>query len=157
MSELRSALDEVGALDFAQLPDGRLEEEFAELQRARRVLEAQLLRCLAEIDRRASFQADGYVSTASWLQDRYRGGAVSARDQVRTARALREMPGTEEAFTAGELSQDAVKVLAAAHEGRSRGLRRSRTASFGGRHSSQRTRTAACRGLLEAGVGLWSG
>jgi uncharacterized protein DUF222 len=116
MSELRSALDEVGALDFAQLPDGRLEEEFAELQRARRVLEAQLLRCLAEIDRRASFQADGYVSTASWLQDRYRGGAVSARDQVRTARALREMPGTEEAFTAGELSQDAVKVLAAAHE-----------------------------------------
>src|SRR6266508_4219332 len=92
MSELRSALDEVAALDFAELPDGRLEEEFAELQHAMRILEAQHLRCLAEIDRRASFQADGYLSTASWLRHRFRGGAGSARDQVRTARALGDMP-----------------------------------------------------------------
>jgi hypothetical protein len=94
MSGLRSALDEVAGLDFAALPDGRLEDEFAELQRARRVLDAQLSRCLAEIDRRASFQADGYLSTASWLRDRFRDAVGSAREQVRTARALREMPGT---------------------------------------------------------------
>ena len=116
MSELRSALDEVAALDFAALPHGRLEEEFAELQRARRVLEAELSRCLAEIDRRAAFQSDGYLSTASWLQDKFRDGGGSARQQVRTARALREMPATREAFAAGELSQDAVRLLTDAHD-----------------------------------------
>ncbi len=116
MSELRSALDEVAALDFAELPDGRLEEEFAELQHAMRILEAQHLRCLAEIDRRASFQADGYLSTASWLRHRFRGGAGSARDQVRTARALGDMPQTREAFASGEVSHDAVRLLASAHD-----------------------------------------
>jgi hypothetical protein len=74
VSELRSALDELAGLDLAELPDARLEEEFAEIQHARRVLEAQHLRCLAEIDWRASFQASGHLSTASWLQDRYREG-----------------------------------------------------------------------------------
>jgi uncharacterized protein DUF222/HNH endonuclease len=116
MSGLRSALDEVAALDFAGLPDARLEEEFVELQHAKRALEAQHLRCLAEIDRRASFQADGYLSTASWLQHRFQGGAGSARDQVRTARALGDMPQTREAFESGELSQDAVRLLASAHD-----------------------------------------
>src|SRR6266540_5249057 len=116
MSELRSALDEVAALDFAELPDGRLEEEFADLQHAMRILEAQHLRCLAEIDRRASFQADGYLSTASWLQHRFRGGAGSVRDQVRTARALGDMPQTREAFASGEVSHDAVRLLASAHD-----------------------------------------
>src|SRR6266545_388570 len=116
MSELRSALDEVAALDFAELPDGLLEEEFAELQHAMRILEAQHLRCLAEIDRRASFQADGYLSTASWLRHRFRGGAGSARDQVRTARALGDMPQTREAFASGEVSHDAVRLLASAHD-----------------------------------------
>src|SRR5436190_2991408 len=101
MSGLRSALDELAVLDVPTLPDGRLEEEFAELQRARRILDAQLSRCLAEIDRRASFQSDGYLSTASWLRDRFRDGAGSAREQVRIARALRELLATREAFASG--------------------------------------------------------
>lgn len=113
MSELRSALEAVVAVDFAELPDARLEEEFGELQLARRTLDAQILRCLAEIDRRASFQVDGCLSTASWLQDRFRAGAGSARDQVRTAWALRDMHETREAFASGKLSQDAVRILAA--------------------------------------------
>jgi len=116
MGGLRSALDEVAQLDFAELADARLEEEFAELQHANRVLEAVRLRCLAEIDRRASFQANGFISTASWLADRFRGGHGAARDEVRTARALQEMPETQAAFASGELSRESVRVLAGAQE-----------------------------------------
>ncbi len=116
MSELRSALDELAALDCVELPDARLEEEFAEIQHARRVLEAQHLRYLAEIDRRANFQSEGHLSTASWLRHRFGDGGGSAREQVRTARALSQMPRTQEAFASGDLSRDVVRVLASAHE-----------------------------------------
>ncbi|HEU4528422.1 MAG TPA: hypothetical protein VFT80_10900 [Actinomycetota bacterium] len=57
MSELRSAIELYRRDVLAELPDARLEEDFAELQRAIEQIEAERLRRLAEIDRRRCFRA----------------------------------------------------------------------------------------------------
>jgi hypothetical protein len=98
------------------LPDARLEEDFAELQRAADLIDAERLRRLAEIDRRASYRRDGHLSAASWLASAFKVAWGAARDQVRTARALEDMPETRRALDDGELSMSAVRVLVSARE-----------------------------------------
>ena len=61
MSELRSVAEAFRCEALADLPDTRLEEDFAELQRGVELLEAERLRRLAEIDRRGLHQRDGFL------------------------------------------------------------------------------------------------
>jgi hypothetical protein len=63
VSELRSAIEGLRAETLPELPDARIEEDFAELQRALELLDAERLRRLAEIDRRRLFERDGHLST----------------------------------------------------------------------------------------------
>jgi hypothetical protein len=116
MSELRSAIEGLRSDVLADLPDAQIEEDFAELQRAAELLEVERLRRLAEIDRRATFQRDGHLSAASWLASTFKVAWGTAREQVRIARALEEMPATRQALDAGELSMSAVRVLVAARD-----------------------------------------
>ncbi len=116
MSELRSAVEMLRSEALADLPDARIEEDFAELQRATEMLEVERLRRLAEIERRRVFARDGHLSAASWLASTYKVGWGSAREQVRVARALEEMPRTRRALDEGELSMSAVRVLVAARD-----------------------------------------
>src|SRR2546427_11247704 len=102
MSELRSALESLRAEVLPELPDARIEEDFAELQRAGELIELERLRRLAEIQRRGLFTRDGHLSAAAWLVDRFRIGWGSARGAARTARALDQMPLTQRAVQAGE-------------------------------------------------------
>ena len=97
-------------------PDARIEEDFAELQRVVEIAEAQRLRRLAVIERRAIHQRDGHLSAASWLATSFRVGWGAAKEQVRVARGLEEMPETRKALDAGELSLSAAQVLVAARE-----------------------------------------
>ena len=76
MGELRSAIDQLRTEDLAALPDARAEDEFAELQRAAERLEAERLRRLANLDRRALYRRDGHLSAASWLVTAFRIGWV---------------------------------------------------------------------------------
>jgi hypothetical protein len=101
---------------LADLPDARIEQDFAELQRVSELIDAERLRRLAEIDRRGLFQGDGHLSAASWLASTFRMAWGAARNQVRTARALEGMPETRRALDEGELSMSAVRVLVAARE-----------------------------------------
>jgi hypothetical protein len=98
------------------LPDARLEEDFAELHQASEGLEVERLRRLAEINRRRSFERDGYLSTASWLCRRFRMAFSQATHMLRTAKALRDMPRTEAALSSGEVSSSAVRLLVSAYE-----------------------------------------
>jgi hypothetical protein len=98
------------------MPDARIEEDFAELQRAGELLEAERLRRLAEIDRRGLFERDGHLSAASWLASGFKVAWGGAREQVRVARALDRMARARCAFEAGEVSMSGVRVLATAHE-----------------------------------------
>jgi len=101
---------------MSELPDARLEQDFAELQRAVELLEAERLRRLAEIDRRGLHERDGFLSAASWLASSHKVAWGNARADLRIARALRDMPRSLSALLEGEVSMSAVKVLAAARQ-----------------------------------------
>jgi hypothetical protein len=116
MSELRSAVDALRSETLPDLPDARIEEDFTELQRAVELLEVERLRRLAEIDRRRLFERDGHLSAASWLATTFKMAWGTAREHLRIARALEEMPQTRQALDAGELSMSAVRVLVATRD-----------------------------------------
>lgn len=116
MSTLRSGLEELQAEDLAGVGSEALEADLVELERASRVLQAERLRRIAEIDRRGDFRRDGYLSISAWLADRLRIGHQAATGEVRTARALEEMPSTREALGAGEVSAQAARLLVRAKE-----------------------------------------
>ncbi len=116
MSELRSAIDQLRVHDLSVQPDAMLEEDFAELVRASELLDVERLRRLAEIDRRHTYSRDGFLSAASWLASTFRTGWNWAREQVRVARGLQEMPQTLEALEEGDISMSAVRVLVGARE-----------------------------------------
>jgi Domain of unknown function (DUF222)/HNH endonuclease len=116
MSELRSALEAFQAEDLAGMPDAGVEEGFAELQRAREILEAERLRWLAELDRRRPYLRDGYLSTSSWFAQQFRLAHSAAAGDVRLARALDAMPQTRKAVASGEVSSSVARVLATARE-----------------------------------------
>ena len=97
--------------DPSELPDEVVGKGFAELQRVVEAVEAKRLCWLAEQDRRAAHLKDGYLSTAEWLADGFGVAAGVAKGQVKVARALREMPKVREAFSNGELTSSAVRVL----------------------------------------------
>jgi hypothetical protein len=116
VSELRSALEPLRAEELRELPDARIEEDFAELHRMGELVELERLRRLAELERRRAYARDGHLSAAAWLADRFGVAWGSAREQVRTARGLGSMPGTRAALDAGELTLGAARVLVAARE-----------------------------------------
>ena len=116
MSELRSSIEMLRAEALVDLPDARIEEDFAELQRTAELLEIERLRRLAEIERRATFRRDGHLSAASWLAGTFKVAWGAAREQVRIARALEEMPETRRALDEGDLSMSAARVLVTARE-----------------------------------------
>ncbi len=116
MSELRSVVEGFRCEALPDQPDARIEEDFAELHRAVELLEVERLRRLSEIDRRRLFERDGHLSSASWLATRHKVAWGTARENVRIARALDEMPETRRALDEGELSMSAARVLAMARD-----------------------------------------
>jgi hypothetical protein len=116
VSELRSALDGFRLDTLAELPDARLEQDFAELQRVSEVIDAERLRRLAEIDRRTTYRRDGHLSAAAWLASTFKMSWGAARSEVRMARALEDMPVTRRALEDGEVSMSAARVLVDARD-----------------------------------------
>ena len=116
MSELRSAVESLREETLASLPDARIEEDFAEIRRIIDQLELEALRRLAEVERRGLFRRDGHLSAAAWLASAFKMSWGVARDQVRTARALDEMPVTRAAVEAADISMCSAKGLVAARD-----------------------------------------
>ena len=97
-------------------PDARVEEEFVNLHRAIEALQVERLRRLADLDRRRIHERDGHLSTAAWLVATFGLAWGTAREQVRVARALEQMPETRRALDAGEISTAAAGVLVSARD-----------------------------------------
>ena len=116
MSELRSAVESLRGETLAELPDARIEEDFAEIRGIVDQLEMEALRRLGEIDRRRLFERDGHLSAAAWLASAFTMSWGVARDQVRTARALDDMPATRVAVESGDVSMCAARSLVAARD-----------------------------------------
>jgi len=112
ISPIRAVIDPLRYEQLDELPDERLERDFAELQRAVEELELERLRRLAEIERRGLFARHGHLSVASWLASRFRVAWGEAKTEARVARSLEHMPSTRAALRDGEVSLSAARVLA---------------------------------------------
>jgi hypothetical protein len=148
MSELRSVVEQLRSASLPGLPDALIEEDFEELHRALELLEVERLRRLAEIDRRRLFERDGHLSAASWLVSKLKVAWGTAREQVRMARSLEDMPATRDALARGDLSMSATRVLVSA--------RRSDEEAFG-RSEEQLVEAARIHSVSELGrvAGYW--
>mgnify|MGYP001545024218 CR=1 FL=1 len=104
------------ALDLNPDPDPddelfTLGERCAEAYMKSDALQYQAMRLLAEFHRRDGWRDTGFSSTAEWLAWRIgiRGGA--ARERLRTALALEELPQISEAMEGGALSFTKARAL----------------------------------------------
>jgi hypothetical protein len=74
-------------------------------------LEYRLLVLIAEFDRREAWAAEGYRDCADWLEMYTGMSRVTARERVRMARKLTELPQISESMSRGELSYSQVRAL----------------------------------------------
>src|SRR5438046_2743613 len=78
------------------------------------MLSAELAAFLTEVvvfDESGEWMADGATSMSAWLAGRFGMARGAARELVRVARAVRDLPAIREAFSRGELSLDQLKPL----------------------------------------------
>ncbi len=88
-----------------------LEREICELAAHIAAATCRWLELVAEFDDRGGWAEWGVKSCAHWLSWRCSIGLVTAREHLRVARRLRELPLTLDAFSRGELSYCKVRAL----------------------------------------------
>ena len=71
----------------------------------------RFLKLLDEFDRHEGWAGDGIRSLAHWLNFKCGLGHLVAREKVRVARALRELPLIDAAFERGEISYSKVRAM----------------------------------------------
>lgn len=103
-------VDDAGAEDLQTVPTRELEERLVALASEIFAAEARFLRLLAEFDRRQDWGV-GVLSAAHWLSWRCGIDLSTARERVRVARALHQLPSVTEAFEAGGLSYSKVRAI----------------------------------------------
>jgi Domain of unknown function (DUF222)/HNH endonuclease len=72
---------------------------------------AETLRAVAAYDERRLWEDDGATSMSAWLAARYGLAKGTAREWVRVAHALQELPAIAEAYARGRLSWDQLRPL----------------------------------------------
>src|SRR2546421_9780515 len=88
----------------------QLEYEIRELAGHIAAATCRWLLLVAEFDRRSGWAVDGVLSMAHWLSWKCGLGLVAAREHVRVARALEQLPLLREAFMAGRVSYSKVRA-----------------------------------------------
>jgi hypothetical protein len=78
--------------------------------------QAELLSWVAEFDRREGWTGTGLLSCAHWLSWRIGLSPSAAREQVRVARRLEELPAVAAAFADGRISYSKVRAITRAAE-----------------------------------------
>ncbi|MGY1718152.1 DUF222 domain-containing protein [Blastococcus sp. SYSU DS0552] len=111
MSELRSALDELAAVDLGELSDDALLELVGELSTTANRVAAALTTAVRAADRRDAYRRDGAVSMKAWLRGSCRMAPEQATATVSTGRRLEQLPETAAAFAAGAISAAHARVI----------------------------------------------
>ena len=119
MSELRSLLDQLAALDLseadpAELSDAELLDGMPLVQGGITKLTALLTRFVAAGERRQAHQADGMVTMKAWLTGHLRMSGTEAAGHIRAAQRLEQLPELAAAFADGAVSAAHVRVVTAA-------------------------------------------
>src|SRR6266550_2636022 len=94
---------------FLSVADATFVHMFEELNRALAAMNAasaDALREIATLDEDRAWRRDGATSMTPWLAARYGLAWGTAREWVRVARALRELPRIATAYGMGQLSWD---------------------------------------------------
>ena len=89
----------------------RLGEEISELCGYLHVAKAHLLELIREFDDKRCWEQLGFPSCIAWLGFRCGIGANAAREHVRVAHALLDLPGIAAAFSEGRLSYSKVRAM----------------------------------------------
>lgn len=119
VSELRSLLDQLAALDLssldpADLTEGEILEGLPLLQTSLNQLTALHTRMVATCDRRDAPRTDGMVSTKTWLTGHCRIAGRDAAALLRAARRLEHLPRLAAAYAAGQVTAAHVEVITTA-------------------------------------------
>jgi Domain of unknown function (DUF222)/HNH endonuclease len=97
--------------ELGDVPTERLEHEIAELAAHLTAGTCRWLELVAEFDRREGWGSWGCRSCAEWISWQCAVAPRAAREHVRVARCLRELPMIHAAFSRGELSYSKVRAL----------------------------------------------
>lgn len=100
-----------GEGEVSAMPMERLEEEMRGLAGHLAAATCAFLVLVGEYDARGGWQSWEALSCAHWLNWRCGVGMVAAREQVRVARRLRELPVVRAEFAAGRLSYSKVRAI----------------------------------------------
>jgi len=98
-------------IDVAPLSNEAIESEIAMLSAQIDAAEHRLLTLVRELDARQRHRDHGLASMAGWLTWRVGLGPVAAREKVRVARALGELPQIDAAFARAEVSYSKVRAM----------------------------------------------
>jgi hypothetical protein len=71
----------------------------------------RFLMLVAEFDREQAYERHGLINAAQWLNWQCGVGPVAAREKVRVARALEQLPEISDAFEKGEISYSKVRAM----------------------------------------------
>ncbi len=96
---------------LAGAPTEWLEREIGELAADIAAATCRWLGLVAEFDRRGAHEKWGFHSCGAWIAWRCAVDPRSAREHVRVARALEELPLLKESFGCGELSYSKVRAV----------------------------------------------
>jgi hypothetical protein len=88
-----------------------LESKITELWGYLNAATYRFLALVAEFDREKAYERHGLASTAQWLNWQCGIRAVAAREKVRVARALEQLPEIADAFSKGEISYSKVRAM----------------------------------------------
>lgn len=111
MSELLSTLDELAAVDLAELSEDGLLDLVGSLVTATNRMTAALTSAVRAADSREAYRRDGAVSMKAWLRGSCRMAPDQATATVSTGRRLEQLPETAAAFAAGEISAAHARVI----------------------------------------------
>jgi hypothetical protein len=96
---------------FGDLGVRRVESELVELAGHLAAATCRFLQLLAEFDRRDGWAGDGVRSCAHWLNWRVGLSLRTAREQLRVAHALTELPAITEAFAGRRISYSKARAM----------------------------------------------
>ena len=111
LDALAAAVDGLHSLDTGDLSAAEFNELLVELQAIRNRLDAVEARLTGQWDARRCWQDDGARTAKAWLGSRCRVAPATAGRRVATARAMRDMQHTADAWAAAEISVDHVWEL----------------------------------------------
>jgi len=93
------------------LPHEALGNRISELSAHLNAAKSQLLELIAEFDACGGWADEGCLTCAHWLNWKCGVSTTAAREQVRVARALRELPQIRDAFARGIISYSKVRAM----------------------------------------------